>query len=104
MLRILLTIAALLLSTGASLASPQHPTSAQRKDIHRYNYAYLRCREYAPTGSTVPEAENQTSKKACDLRDRLSKKFERQGFCFYKYVSIGRPNKTTGECEALPGS
>jgi hypothetical protein len=102
MLRILLIIAALLLSAGPALASPRHPTSAQLKDIHRYNYAYLRCREYAPIGSTVSEAENRTSKKACDLRDRLSKKFERQGFCFYKYVNIGRPGK--GACEALPGS
>ena len=102
MLRILLTAAALLLSTGASLASPQHPTSAQRKDIHRYNYAYLRCREYAPTGSTVPEAENRASKRACDLRDKLQHKFMKHGFCMYKYYNIGRPNKKTGDCEAVP--
>ncbi len=104
MLRILLIAAAVLLSTGATLASPRHPTPAELKNIHRFYFAYGRCREYAPTGSTVPEAENRVSKKACDRRDKLTRKFERQGFCSLKGFNFGRPNKTTGECEALPGS
>ena len=104
MLRILLITAALLLSTGPSPASPQHPTSADRKNLSEYYRAVYRCKEYAPYGSTVPEAENRVSKKACDLRDKLTRKFERQGFCSLKGFNFGRPNRTTGECEALPGS
>jgi len=102
MLRILLIATALLLSTGSTLASPQHPTSAELRNIHRFYFAYGRCREYAPHGSTVPDAENRASKRACDLRDKLQHKFMKRGFCMYKYYNIGRPNKATGECEAVP--
>jgi len=88
-----LVIALSLLVATPAAASPQHPTAAQQKDIHRLSSADWRCRDYnADNGSdpayAVPEEENQGAKKACDLRDELARKLEKQGFCFYKRYNV----------------
>jgi len=100
-----LIIALSLLATPA-LASPQHPTPAQLKDINSFYDAFLGCRNYNPDSDTHPnptisKEDNKRFKKACDRTDKLWRKLERQGFCSHKYYDIGRPDKN-GDCVAMP--
>jgi hypothetical protein len=95
----------LLLLAGPALAGPA-VTAAQRKDIHRYYNEFLTCRNHNPDSDSYPnattsKADNRRFKKACDFRNKLVTKLEKQGFCLYKYYNIGRPDKN-GECDALP--
>ena len=95
MLRILLTTAALLLSTGPSAASPRHPTPAQWKDIHTYGTSWRTCggfdgdersfREAYRGGYTYAELKN-----FCSTADRLGKKLKAQGFCLVGKGGVGR--------------
>ena len=98
-----LIIALMLLVATPTLASPQYPTEEERKDAKRFTRAFFSCHEYDPSyvPSGIPyDDENLMYKKACDLHDKLSDKFEKQGFCFYGRYYVGRPD---GEnCIALP--
>jgi hypothetical protein len=89
-------------SVAADLSLP--PTKAQLKDIDKLAGAYWRCRDYVVEPFTDPayEPDNREAKKACDLRDRLANKLERQGFCLYKSYNVGRPGKNRGDCNDLP--
>jgi hypothetical protein len=94
---ITIILAAVLLATSAA-ASPQHPTSAQWKAIDRYGDEFLTCRNKDASNT---KADSRRFQKACGVRNRLARKLEQQGFCFYKYYNIGRPGEN-GDCVALP--
>jgi hypothetical protein len=86
----LLIIAAVLLSTGPSLASPRHPTPAQWRDIHKFGDAAAYCANHR-TGEGGGEVGK--TKINCDIEDRLGKKLEAQGFCLYAKGGVGRTGK-----------
>ena len=90
MLRILLIAAALLLSTGSSLASPRHPTPAQWRDIRALESAHEDC-----AYSVKPEKVKQ----GCATSAKLKKKVTAQGFCFYGHGVVGRSGGS--RCYAL---
>jgi len=98
-----LIIALSLLVATPAVTSPQHPTAAQLQDAKKLTRAFFMCHEYDPSyvPSGVPfDDENLMYKKACDLRDKLSDKFEKQGFCFYGRFYVGRRDGES--CIALP--
>jgi hypothetical protein len=83
------------------------PTAAQKKDMDRLFHASWRCFEYNPGNGSdpayaIPEAENQVSKKACDLSEKLQDKLTKQGFCIMSlHRPPGRTNKKTGQCDEV---
>ena len=94
-----LIVAAALLLSGPAFASPQHPTPAQMATIDRYHNEFLTCRNKDASNT---KAESRRFQKACDRSYELTRKLLKQGFCLYKYYNIGRPDKNSGECVALP--
>ena len=83
----LIAAVALLVLATPALASPRHPTPAQWRDIRAWETGNEACYY-----SIKPEKV----KKGCTAADRLKKKLEPQGFCFYGHGTVGRaggPNK-----------
>ena len=103
----------LLVLAAPAFASPRSVTAAQEKDMHRLYRAAFMCREYSPRddiepGSSptpdgaIPWKENRRYKKACELSDKLQGKLTKQGFCITSlHRPVGRPNKKTGQCDAV---
>jgi hypothetical protein len=94
----LLIIAALLLSTGPSLASPRHPTAAQWKDIHTYGVSWRTCGGFDGDESSFREAYNggysyAELKNFCGTAARLGPRLEAQGFCLVGKGGVGRAGK-----------
>jgi hypothetical protein len=104
MLRVLLIATALLLSTGASPASPRHPTPAQWKDIRTYGASWRTCGGFDGDESSFREAYRggytyAELKNFCSTADRLGKKLKAQGFCLVGKGGVGRAGK--GHCYEL---
>jgi hypothetical protein len=73
----------LLVLAAPAFASPQMTaTPAQWKDIHRLYEVFGQC-----PGDPQGDLE---LKKACNLSTKLQEKLEKQGFCFYKRLIVGK--------------
>ena len=80
----LIAAVALLVLATPAFASPRHPTPAQLRDIRAWETGNEACYY-----SIKPEKV----KKGCAAADRLRKKLEPQGFCFYGHGTVGRRGK-----------
>jgi hypothetical protein len=86
-----LIVAALLVLAAPAVASVRPPTPAQEKDLQTIYRTFGACTE---------------NEKLCDTAHKLMKKLEKQGFCFYKRLVVGRTGKryTQAEWDQLIGS
>lgn len=94
-------IAALTLLASPALASPRDraPTASQWKDIRNLQEAFGSCGGW--TDGEDKKIADLSVRKACALSGRLQDKLLAQGFCFYKRIEVGRPNKAKDACEPL---
>lgn len=97
-MKIFIIATALLVLAGPGYAADRAPTPAQLKDMDALYKVFGQC-----GGTDADDDAEPQIKRACALSRKLQERLMAQGFCFYKRIEVGRPNKAGTDCEPLPG-